>query len=185
MIMNMKEFILNLLKGIFQFLVNLFTSNKDVDYPSTYGTMINVNNTVQNKKWDYVDMTKFLLSQELHIDNILLNIVENTKILDKLSPEDIEYQAILVKMAPHVYTLYARKGALSPTTLCHELKHLEQYELKKLELLKSKGYKWLGKEYPASYPYDKRPWEIEAFGAQSKLFRVYKKFKRNNENEKR
>lgn len=179
MIMNMKEFILSLLKGIFQFLVNLFTSNKDVDYPSTYGIMINVNNTIQNKKWDYVDMTKFLLSQELHIDNILLNIVENTKILDKLSPEDIEYQAILVKMASHVYTLYARKGALSPTTLCHELKHLEQYELKKLELLKSKGYKWLGKEYPASYPYDKRPWEIEAFGAQSKLFRAYKKFKKS------
>ena len=41
----------------------------------------------------------------------------------------------------------------------------------------------MGKEYPASYPYNQRPWEIEAFNTQGKLWRNYKQFKKSKANE--
>ena len=41
----------------------------------------------------------------------------------------------------------------------------------------------MGKEYEASYPYDSRPWEKEAFQAQNKLWKQYKQFKKNRKNE--
>ena len=166
---------------LFKWLVDLlFMTYNTIE---NYGDKINVNCMFSNRKWNYIDIAKQVLYQQLHIDNVLLNIVENTKALDKLSPDDIEYQAILVKTAPKAYTLYARKSSFSPTMLCHELKHLEQYEKNKLQLLDSKAYKWLGKEYPASYPYDSRPWEREAFAAQATLWRNYKFFKKNKKNE--
>ncbi len=172
----------DIIKAFFTWLFSLFTKKKPEIINPTQSTMININCTIPSRKWNYKDIAIYVLSY-LHIDNILLNIVENTAALDKLSPEDIEYQAILVKIDTHAYTLYARKGSFSPIVLCHELKHLEQYELNKLQLLPSKGYKWMGKEYEASYPYDSRPWEKEAFQAQNKLWKQYKQFKKNKKNE--
>lgn len=173
----MKEFLVNLLKAIFR---GLFTNYKTVE---NYNDMINVSCILQNRKWSYEDIVKQVLSQQLGVDDVLLTISDNTKMLDKLSPEDIQYQAILVKMGEKAYALYVRKTSFSPVVLCHELKHLQQYHQKKLELMPSKGYKWLGKEYPASYPYDSRPWEREAFAAQAKLWRNYKQFKKSKKNE--
>ncbi len=173
----MKEFFIKLLKAIFK---GLFTTYNTVE---NYNTMINVSCPIKHRKWNYEDIAKQVLSEQLHIDDILLLIVDNTKMLDKLSPDDIEYQAILVKNNKNAYSLYVRKESFSPIVLCHELKHLEQYYKNKIELLPSKGYKWLGKEYPASYPYNQRPWEIEAFNAQGKLWRNYKQFKKNKQNE--
>lgn len=173
----MKEFFIKLLKAIFK---GLFTTYNTVE---DYNTMITVNCQLKHRKWNYEDIVKQVLSEQLHIDNILLNITDNTKMLDKLSPEDIEYQAILVENSKNSYFLYVRKSSFSPIVLCHELKHLEQYHKNKLELLPSKGYKWLGKEYPASYPYNQRPWEIEVFNAQGKLWRNYKQFKKAKANE--
>ena len=173
----MKEFLLNLLKAIFR---GLFTTYKTVE---NYNDMINVSCTLQNRKWSYEDIAKQVLSQQLGVDDVLLTIVDNTKMLDKLSPEDIEYKAILVKVGQKAYSLYVRKNYFSPTILCHELKHLQQYYQNKIELMPNKGYKWLGKEYPANYPYNSRPWEKEAFTAQDRLWRNYKQFKKNKQNE--
>ena len=172
----MKEFWSKLLKVLFGWLTEAFKTYNTVE---NYNDMINVVCTIPNRKWSYEDIAKQVLSQQLHIDDILLTITDNTIALDKLSPDDIEYQAILVKVGEKAYALYARKSSFTPTVLCHELKHLEQYHQKKLELMPSKGYKWLGKEYPANYPYDSRPWEREAFSAQYKLWKNYKQFKKN------
>lgn len=173
----MKEFFIKLLKALFK---GLFTTYNTVE---NYNDMITVKCPIKHRKWSYEDIAKQVLSQQLHIDNILLLIIDNPAALDKLSPDDIEYQAILVKNSPQAYSLYVRKSSFSPTILCHELKHLEQYRKNKLELLPSKGYKWLGKEYPANYPYEQRPWEKEAFNEQGKLWRNYKQFKKKQQNE--
>ena len=87
----MKEFFVKLLKAIFK---GLFTTYNTVE---NYNTMINVSCPIKHRKWNYEDITKQVLSEQLHIDNILLFIVDNTKMLDKLSPDDIEYQAILIE----------------------------------------------------------------------------------------
>ena len=171
------------MKKFLKWLLSLFTKEVTYEKPIAYGTMITVNSNVKSTKYDYSDIVKVVLEKELGINNILLNIIDSPTMLDKLSPEGIEYQAILVKIGLHAYSLYVKRSTFSPTILCHEMKHLDQYESNKLQLLPSKGYKWLGKEYPADYPYDIRPWEKEAFIAQTKLWKGYKTFKKNQKNE--
>ena len=164
------------MKEIIKFLKMLFKTYNTVE---NYNDNINVCCNIQSKKWNYEDIAKQVLFQQLHIDGIFLSIVDNTAALRNLSPDNIEYDAVLVKAGDKRYNLYTKKSAFTPIMLCHELKHLEQYQQNKLELMSNKGYKWLGKEYPPDYPYNDRPWEKEAFGIQNKLWRTYKQSKKN------
>ena len=138
------------------------------------------------------DYTKFQPAGELEkalafacdmlgVENITMVASLNERMLQRFSRDGIEYKALLFKNkgVNHIYTLYFRPGLSRATyteIVMHEAVHLAQQERGDLALNPYTGEcRWRGESYPADYPYMQRPWEQEAFKAQSDLLRAYKK----------
>jgi len=110
--------------------------------------------------------------------DLTVNVVANDGILDRFSTPGVHLRALLHKNPiPHSYNLILRDGVCGLTDIvCHEMVHLEQYESGRLSLsLEEKEFTWEGEVFPASVPYEERPWEIEAFSDQVKIKRKFKK----------
>lgn len=132
-----------------------------------------------SKKFDIEELIEFL-SDALEIsDNVELTLIYNNKLLDKLSNQ-VDYSAFLFSPQPHHYILYVREDIDLSYVICHELVHLKQYESGNLKVSADfKEITWNGHVYNDNYPYDKREWEQEAFSKQFVLWKMFKKFKRN------
>ena len=115
-------------------------------------------------------------------DDKTLVICQNDKVLDKCSTKDIKLESLLIKgPLKDTYTIYLRKGAISYRTICHEFVHLTQMLKGYLEVNEKEGtFVWKGVKYDSSYPYNKRPWEREAFGQQDKIYREYRRSLKQN-----
>lgn len=115
-------------------------------------------------------------------DGVTIVVAENTALLDRLSTQDYDFQALLDKSPlKGTYTLYIRKSAYGniKAILFHEAVHLAQYERGDLSLdVVSGRTKWKGVEYDVHFPYSQRPWEKEAFDLETKIARVYRRKKR-------
>jgi hypothetical protein len=58
--------------------------------------------------------------------------------------------------------------------------HLKQYDSGKLKMSQDcKTVWWNGEKFDATSDYIEREWEVEAFSLQNKLWRKFKKFKKN------
>ena len=67
--------------------------------------------------------------------------------------------------------------------ICHEMVHLKQYVSGDLKM--SSDFKtviWKGKTYDNSSEYFSREWEVEARALENKLWRKFKKYKKNENN---
>lgn len=119
------------------------------------------------------ELLHFALDGKLAND-VQLNIVESDKTLDRLGDAEYELQALLYRPVPdrHQYSLIIRKrlyGTLE-SVIFHESVHLRQFEAGNLDIdMKAGTYTWNGEEWPATFPYMARPWEIEAFQGQAAL----------------
>lgn len=130
-------------------------------------------------KFDVAGFVAFA-ADHLGIDRELtLIILPNAKLLDRFSRDGYEYQALLYKNdIPWCYNLVVREdvGAGIQGILAHEMVHLLQYATGRLWLNVNTGAAmWDGKIYSASIPYEERPWEKEAFKAQRKLEKAWKR----------
>lgn len=138
--------------------------------------MIKVVTDCKLARYDIQDVCKFLIGTLYGHQVVDLNIVENPRLLKRLSNDRLEVNAILTSPLPHVYIMYVKDGFHDIDILCHEIVHLDQYE--RGDLFISPDYKeitWEGRKYDASLPYDERPWENEAFFKQGALLNAYKK----------
>lgn len=121
------------------------------------------------------------LAKELNIKNDAeLTITYNSNLLNKLSKE-VEFEAFLQNPFPDKYVLILKENIVGVQyILCHEFIHLKQYQEGRLKI--SSDFQkvwWEGKEYDDSTPYGNREWEKEAFSMQNKLWRKFKKYKKN------
>lgn len=114
----------------------------------------------------------------LGIEGVTLQIIQNDKVLDMFSTEDISLSALLTKTQLGTYQLMLRSKPDNILTfiLAHEMIHLSQMVKGKLSLdMGRRVFSWSGQEYAASYPYDSRPWEIEAKNKGEKLWKQWKR----------
>lgn len=141
-----------------------------------------ITNINPKKNWDFKDLIQFILTDYYDHDNITLYLTYNNKICDHFSTDDLKIDALLDK-APvnHAYNLVVREYADLKTIIPHELIHLHQYEIGDLKLNKFEDkliFSYKGEEYDPSTPYEDRPWEQEAHNLDDKLYRLYKKKKK-------
>ena len=82
------------------------------------------------------------------------------------------------KGQPREFTLEINHGMSEKQTLktlAHELEHLRQYAYGEID---ERGTMWLSRKMDHdSVPYHKRPWEIEAFKAEERLYRKWLQMK--------
>lgn len=148
--------------------------------------MLTISNLTKITKFDEIEQLLQWLANRLGITSGEVVLVHNDKILDKFSTNDFKIDALLYEMPlDNQYQLIIRsKGVNVETILCHEMVHMSQYMRGDLKLdMNKKEFTWKGRKYENTYPYDSRPWEIEAFNMQGKLFREYKRYKRQKEKE--
>jgi len=109
----------------------------------------------------------------LAIDEVTVVIVENATMLRNASPEGYTLEAGLFPGSmPKYYQLIVDCSKPSKLTLCHEMIHLQQMEEGRLRVaVKSGSCVWEGKTFDFYTPYDKRPWEAEAFKRQTGLLK--------------
>lgn len=142
-----------------------------------------INHINSTKKFDVEDLLNYL-AQVLEIsEEAELTLMYNDKLLKQLSKGDIEYSALLQNPISNKYVLFVKSdvGGLQ-IIICHEMVHLKQYDSGKLKM--SPDYKtvwWNGEKFDATLDYIEREWENEAFSLQNKLWRKFKKHKKNNE----
>lgn len=141
--------------------------------------MLTITNLTRYSNFDKIKQLLQWLAKRLGISTGEVVLVSSSKMLKKFSTDDIELKALLAPTAfINVYNLYLSDVQSSDLNiiLCHEMVHLLQYTSKQLNLdLEKKEFTWKGVKYDNSIPYDKRPWEIEAFSMQNKLYKEYKK----------
>ena len=119
-------------------------------------------------------------ASRLEIGDASVTVICDARRLDKFEMGgNYRYDAALFSTPlPHTYNLFLRSESLSERCdiVFHEATHLNQYERGELKYnpLTGECY-WLGRKYPASYPYRQRPWEREAFYMQRKLTKEWKK----------
>jgi len=120
-------------------------------------------------------------AKQLGISDAEVVITKNDKLLDRFSTREYRVNGLLHKSpAPGVYNLMLREHPSDPLNLilCHEMIHLGQYIKGQLSLnVDTKVFTWKGQTYASEYPYESRPWEIEAFNGQGKLLKKFRKFK--------
>jgi len=144
--------------------------------------MITTKNLTRNLDFAKIDeLLRFALEGKLE-QEVIIGVVEQDRILDRLSTEDFQLLALTYQSGlPHVYQLIIRStaGRSLEEIVFHESVHLRQYESGRLKVDPSTGRcTWDGQEYKASYPYRSRPWEIEAFREQDKLQKAWRAAKR-------
>lgn len=110
-----------------------------------------------------------------------LTLMYNDKLLNQLSKGDVEYSALLQNPIPNQYILFVKTDVSGlQTIICHEMVHLKQYDSGKLKMSQDcKTVWWNGEKFDATFEYTNREWEVEAFSLQNKLWRNFKKFKKN------
>ena len=78
------------------------------------------------------------------------------------------------KGQPREFTLELQRGMSEKQTLktlAHEMTHVKQYAYGEIDEL---GTKWLSRKLDHdSVPYHKRPWEIEAFQTEERLYKKW------------
>ena len=142
-----------------------------------------INHINSTKKFDVEELLNYL-AQVLEIsEEAELTLMYNDNLLKQLSKGDIEYSALLQNPISNKYVLFVKSdvGGLQ-IIICHEMVHLKQYDSGKLKM--SPDYKtvwWNGEKFDATLDYIEREWENEAFSLQNKLWRKFKKHKKNNE----
>jgi hypothetical protein len=124
---------------------------------------------------------KVIVNKILNIDTITIKVYNLPEFLKNI--DNIELKAFLMpnQFNKNEYFLYLNDKNLEQETtliLCHESVHLKQYEKGDLVFVSQtsdhifyKGKKIVFKECE----YNKRPYEIEAFSEQNKVFRKLKK----------
>ena len=134
------------------------------------------------KRWYFRDLAEWILTKYYNHPDVILNIMYNDTVCDHFSTEDIKIDAILDKLSiPHNYNLIIREYADLKTIIPHEMIHLHQYEIGDLKVNKFENqivFNYKGEEYDPSTPYEDRPWENEAHELDDKLYRLYKKQKK-------
>lgn len=140
--------------------------------------MIKINDYTFTGKGEIERILNFTLGR-LGVENASVAVYYSDKTLDLVSSGGVVYDALLHKTPiDHTYCLYLRKNASVSllNLLCHESAHLQQHERGDLVYdFDTNKYKWKGVEYGPSFPYNARPWEVEAFKTESSLWREYKK----------
>lgn len=119
-------------------------------------------------------------AKQLGISDAEVVITKNDKLLDRFSTREYRVNGLLHKSsAPGIYNLILREHPSEPLNLilCHEMIHLGQYIKGQLSLdMDNKVFTWKGQSYASDYPYESRPWEMEAFNGQGKLLKKFRKF---------
>lgn len=131
------------------------------------------NMSTTKSKYDLEVVAKIIVSYIFNYQTIKLAIINNEKLLDECSSEDCKLQALLAK-SNDVYQLVIRKNPIEDplSIICHEMIHLNQIERKDLILTTDmKTVTWKNNVYDYTYPYRKRPWEIEAINNTPKIQR--------------
>ena len=140
--------------------------------------MFKITNLTRFTNFDEIEQLLQWLANRLEITTGEVVLVSDSKLLKRFSTNDVELHALLTQIAPNdIYKLILEdKPSNLNIILCHEMVHLSQYIRRDLKLdLNKKEFTWKGVKYNASVPYDERPWEIEAFSKQDKLYKEYKK----------
>lgn len=148
-------------------------TSTDFQFPDT----LKVTTNVKLRRYDIQKFVKYIIYNLLGYSTVHLTIAYNNKQLERLSTKDVDLQALLTKLPmDHTYTLYLHTFPTTSveTILVHEMIHLDQYERGDLKELGNGKFIWKGVEYDASMPYDKRPWEKEAFAKQTKILKQVK-----------
>lgn len=144
-----------------------------------------INNYIESpKKFDVEELVKFLVKELNITKDFDLSIHYNEKLLNKLSTDDIEFAALLQQSTPTLYVLFVRKSKVGlAQIICHEMVHLKQYVSGDLKMSSDfRTVTWKGKTYDNSSEYFNREWEVEARALENKLWRKFKKYKRNENN---
>lgn len=112
----------------------------------------------------------------LRIEGVTLTIGRNDRLLDRLAPPDIDLEALTTATPiDNTYNMFFRGGKPSKMALCHEMVHLKQYVDGRLSIDKTTGNcNWEGDIFTKDTPYYQRPWEEEAFGLQSTIYKQFK-----------
>lgn len=116
-----------------------------------------------------------LAAERLGLDGADVVVSRNDALLNRMEFGSGQIDALLYKAqtpAP-VYNLCLRSNPYRslPLILCHETIHLSQYMRGDLSVdLDARTFYWKGREYPSDYDYESRPWEVEAFFAESSLY---------------
>lgn len=144
-----------------------------------------INNYIESpKKFDVEELIKFLVKELNITKDFNLSIHYNEKLLNKLSTDNIEFEALLQQSTPELYVLFVRKSKAGlAQIICHEMVHLKQYVSENLKM--SSDFRtviWKGKTYDNSSEYFSREWEVEARALENKLWRKFKKYKKNENN---
>lgn len=140
-----------------------------------------INSSIKNnKRYDINKLIEFIVEHYFKHEDIILSISYNDNLCDHFSTDDVKLDAILDKtQMPKHYNLVMREYAPVREVICHEMVHLDQYERGDLSINKFEDkiyFNWKGEDFDPSTPYDKRPWEEEAYKLQSKLWKEFKKW---------
>ena len=132
-------------------------------------------NTINTKIESVRQLADFAM-QYLDIDGVTLTIVPGARLLQRLSGPDYELHAAIFKTAvDHAYQLVVDCYRPASLVICHEMVHLKQYEDGRLSIDKTTGNcNWEGDTFTKDTPYYQRPWEEEAFGLQSTIYKQFK-----------
>lgn len=133
------------------------------------------------KKFNIEELIEYLSSILQISSKAELTIMYNDKLLNQLSKGEVEYSALLQNPMPNQYVLFVKSNVSGlQSIICHEMVHLQQYDSGKLKMSADcKTIWWNGEKFDTTFDYSKREWEVEAFSLQNKLWRSFKKFKKN------
>lgn len=133
------------------------------------------------KKFNVEELIEYLASVLKISSEAELTIAYNDRLLEQLSKGDVEYLALLQNPFKNQYVLFVRSDISGlQTIICHEMVHLQQYDAGKLKMSQDcKTVWWNGEKFDATSEYSSREWEDEAFSLQNKLWRNFKKYKKN------
>ena len=144
-----------------------------------------INNYIESSKnFDVEELIKFLIKELNITKDFNLSIYYNEKLLNELSTDNVEFAALLQQSTPELYVLFVRKSKVGlAQIICHEMVHLKQYVSGDLKMNSDfRTVTWKGKTYDNSSEYFSREWEIEARALENKLWRKFKKYKKNENN---
>ena len=99
---------------------------RDFLWPNT----LEVKSFISNKsKYNLEDVIKIIVSYVFGYQNIKISVINNNKLLDEVSPEGYNLQAMLSK-TKNLYQLIVRTHPTEDiiNIICHEMIHLNQIE---------------------------------------------------------
>lgn len=144
------------------------------------------NTLISPRKFNIDELISFLIKELGISDKVELMLIYNDRLLDMLSKGEVEYSALLTNPLQNQYVLNVRSGVSLEYILCHEFVHLQQFDRGDLKAnLDYTEIIWKGEKYDSSISYEDREWEEEAFSKQGKLWRKFKKLKKQQKKNER